>query len=167
MRRRTAIDAGPPINPMAIEDFFTGRGEAPFAVRPDEMVTEIQVPLHPKGFGSSFQKLTYRSAIDYGLVSSAVALGLEGGKVSWARIAVGGAGASPLILKEAAGLLVGRRPGDGDAVEATSETVRKHASAFMVDNLGATVDYRRKMAGVMTRRAVLDALERATSVSTA
>ena len=148
---------------LPIEEFFTGKGENPFATEPDEMVTEIQVPIAAKGQGSSFQKLTYRSALDFALVSAAASLALEKGQISDARIAIGGAGASPLLLKEAAELLMGKDTQDAEAIEATAQQVRKHASAFMVDNLGATLEYRQKMSGVMARRAIKEALERATS----
>jgi CO/xanthine dehydrogenase FAD-binding subunit len=88
---------------------------------------------------------------------------LEKGKIADARIAIGGAGASPLLLKEAAELLMGKDTQDAEAIEATAQQVRKHASAFMVDNLGATLEYRQKMSGLMARRAIKEALERATS----
>ena len=145
---------------LPIEEFFTGKGENPFAMEPDEMVSEIRVPISGKGQGSSFQKLTYRSAIDFALVSAAVWLAVEDTKISDARIAVGGAGASPLILKEAADILIGKGPQDIDAVEETAIQVRKHASAFMVDNLGSTLEYRGKMSGVMAKRAIKEALGR-------
>ena len=145
---------------LPIEEFFTGKGENPFAMEPDEMVSEIRVPMSGRGQGSSFQKLTYRSAIDFALVSAAVHLVVEDKKISDVKIAIGGAGASPLILKEAAGILMGKGPQDIKAVEETAMQVRKHASAFMVDNLGSTLEYRVKMSGVMAKRAIKEALGR-------
>ena len=144
---------------LPIEEFFTGKGENPFATEPDEMVTEIRVPLAAKGQGSSFQKLTYRSALDFALVSAAAWLAVKKGKISDARISIGGAGASPLLLKEASGGLIGKKPEDTGSVLDTADQVRKHASAFMVDNLGATLEYRQKMSGVMARRAISGALK--------
>jgi len=143
---------------LPIEEFFTGKGENPFATEPDEMVTEIHAPMAAKGMGSNFQKLTYRSALDFALVSAAALTVLEKGRISDARIAIGGAGASPLLLKEAAELLRGKDPQDAEAIEATAQQVWKHASAFMVDNLGATLEYRQKMSGVMAKRAIRGAL---------
>jgi len=148
---------------LPMEEFFTGKGENPFAAEPDEMVAEIHVPITAKGQGSSFQKLTYRSALDFALVSAAVWLGVEKGEISDARIAIGGAGASPLLLKEAAAILIGKKTKDAGSIDETANQVRKHASAFMVDNLGATLEYRQKMSGVMAKRAMKEALERAKS----
>jgi CO/xanthine dehydrogenase FAD-binding subunit len=66
-------------------------------------------------------------------------------------------------LKEAAGILIGKKPEDAGAINEMANQVRKHASAFMVDNLGATLEYRQKMSGVMAKRAITEALGRAKS----
>ncbi|MGE5841078.1 MAG: FAD binding domain-containing protein [Deltaproteobacteria bacterium] len=144
---------------LPIEDFFTGRGEAPFALGSDELVTEIQIPSPGEREGNSFQKLTYRSAIDYALVSAAAWLAVEKGRISRARLVIGGAGASPLLLKEVSDKLVGKEARDKQAVEETAKLARSHASAFMVDNLGSTLEYRKKMSAVMAKRAVEEALD--------
>ena len=145
---------------LPIEDFFTGKGETPFAAGPDELVTEIQVPIPGESEGNSFHKLTYRSAIDYGLVSATARVDVKEGRISEARLAIGGAGASPLLLKETAGRLVGKEVHDKHAVEETAKQVRNQASAFMVNNLGSTVEYRKKMSAVMAKRAIEEALDR-------
>jgi CO/xanthine dehydrogenase FAD-binding subunit len=146
---------------LAIEEFFTGRGEDPFTLNADEMVTEIQLDLPETGVGSSFQKLTFRSAVDFALVSAAASLRVTDNKISSARLAVGGAGAAPLLLKEASETLIDKEVGHTDALDETFHKVRQHASAFMVDNLGATLDYRQKMSALMAKRAVKEAIERA------
>lgn len=165
----TALDAGIVLSSkrgqrvLTTEAFFTGKGEAPFERDPDEMVTEIRLPLWRRGEGSSFQKLTYRSAVDFGLVSAAVALKLDGKEISGARLVIGSAGAAPLLLKEASGLLIGKATSDRESIEHAAVQAGKHASAFMVNNLGATLEYRRKMAGVLAKRAILEALTTATA----
>jgi 4-hydroxybenzoyl-CoA reductase subunit beta len=152
---------------LPIEEFFTGKGEAPFAAGSDELVTEIQIPVRGEGEGNSFQKLTYRSAVDYALVSASAWLAVKKGTISGARLVIGGAGASPLLLKETSGKLVGKDVHDKHAVEETAKQARSHASAFMVDNLGSTVEYRQKMSAVMTKRAVEEALDRCLANSVA
>jgi 4-hydroxybenzoyl-CoA reductase beta subunit len=145
---------------LPIEDFFTGKGEAPFAAEPGELVTEIQIPVPGEGEGSSFQKLTYRSALDFALVSATAWVAAKKGKISGARLVIGGAGASPLLLKETSDKLVGKDVHDKHAVEETAKLARNHASAFMVNNLGSTLEYRQKMSAVMAKRAVEEALDR-------
>jgi 4-hydroxybenzoyl-CoA reductase subunit beta len=145
---------------ITIEEFFTGKGEAPFALDQDELVAEIQLSISKEKHESSFKKLRYRSSIDFALVSAAVQLEEKDGKIAEARIVIGGAGASPLFLKEASEILKGKDVNDSGAIDKAAERVTKHTSAFMVDNLGSTLEYRRKMSGVMAKQAVKEALER-------
>jgi len=147
---------------LPVEEFFTGKGEAPFAIEPDELVLEIRVPMPGEGAGSGFQKVSYRSAIDFALVSAAVSLRVVDRRIEAVRIAVGGAGAAPLLLKEAAATLVGMPIDDTKAIEATSDLAKKHASAFMVENLGSSLEYRQKMAHILVRRAIKEAIAVAT-----
>jgi 4-hydroxybenzoyl-CoA reductase beta subunit len=145
---------------ITIEEFFTGKGEAPFALDQDELVAEIQLSVSKEKHESSFKKLRYRSAIDFALVSAAAQLKEKEGKITEARIVIGGAGASPLFLKEASEILKGKDVSDGGAIDKAAERVTKHSSAFMVDNLGSTLEYRRKMSGVMAKNALKEILER-------
>jgi 4-hydroxybenzoyl-CoA reductase beta subunit len=145
---------------LPVEDFFTGKGETPFAAGSDELVTGIQIPVPAESGGNSFQKLTLRSAIDYCLVSATARLAVNQGRISEVRLAVGGAGASPLLLKEASDKLQGKDVHDKHAVEETAKQVSNHASAFMVDNLGSTLEYRKKMSAVTAKRAIEEALDR-------
>jgi 4-hydroxybenzoyl-CoA reductase subunit beta len=169
----TALDAGIVLSSrrgqriLKPEAFFTGKGEAPFAKEPDEMVTEIQLPFLRDGQGSSFMKLTFRSAVDFGLVSVAVALKLDREMISGARLVIGSAGASPLLLKEAGGLLIGKASYDLAAIDDAALQAGKHASAFMVNNVGSCLEYRRKMAPVLAKRAIREALAKARQRSAA
>ena len=57
----------------------------------------------------------------------------------------------------------GKSLNDSAAIDEAGEKVVKHSSPFMVDNLGATLEYRQKMSGVMAKRAIKEALDRAKS----
>ena len=147
---------------LPVEDFFTGKGESPFAIELDELMLEIHVPVPGEGAGSSFQKISYRSAIDFALVSAAVSVRVMDRRMEAVRIAVGGAGAAPLLLKEAAATLMGKPTDDARAIEATSNLAKRHASAFMVENLGSSLEYRQKMARILVKRATKEAIAIAT-----
>lgn len=145
---------------IPVEEFFTGRGESPFALDPDEMVAEIRLSISEKCRASSFKKLTFRNALDFALVACAANIVSEEKTITAARIVVGCAGAAPLFLKEASEALVGKSVHDWAAFESVRVKVSNHAAPFMVDNLGSTLEYRRKMAGTMAIRALREALER-------
>jgi 4-hydroxybenzoyl-CoA reductase beta subunit len=147
---------------LPVEDFFTGKGESPFAIELDELMLEIHVPVPEEGAGSSFQKISYRSAIDFALVSAAVSVRVMDRRMEAVRIAVGGSGAAPLLLKEAAATLMGKPIDDARAIETTSDLAKRHASAFMVENLGSSLEYRQKMARILVKRATKEAIAIAT-----
>jgi hypothetical protein len=56
--------------------------------------------------------------------------------------------------------LIGKDVHDKHTVKETANQARNHASAFMVDNLGSTLEYRKKMSAVMAKRALEEALDR-------
>lgn len=138
-----------------VAELFTGRGESPFSVGRDELLTEIRVPVPATPSASSFKKLRLRGSLDYPLASAACLLSLDKGSVSDAAIVVGACGASPVVVTEAANALKGRSPAaiDGsDAGELAAKAVE------VADNLGLPGSYRRKMIRVMTVRALREVL---------
>lgn len=120
-----------------LEKIFSGIGTKPFVLEPGEILTQIRIPM--KKSKGAYEKLRLRNSIDYPLVSAAVCL-----KESGARICVGGIGPVPFVynLKEM----------DTAAVE---DAARKASSdAKTVRNTTISPDYRKKMAGVLFRRAI-------------
>ena len=96
--------------------------------------------------------------MDYPIVSVAVFVRTEEASIREARIAVGAMGRAPLILLQAAGKLSGKSVTDAQAMDDAVGQCMDLASAFAVDNVGATVEYRTRMVSVLTRRALEDAL---------
>ncbi len=139
---------------LSLDEFFTGKGEAPLALEPDEILTEIQIPYPPEASGSSYEKLNFRSAIDYPLVSSAVSLTLQNGKIGAIRIVIGAVAASPLFLRQVSETLVGANVKDQHAIDRAARDAMDQASAFPVENLGSSAAYRSKMAQVLVRRGI-------------
>jgi CO/xanthine dehydrogenase FAD-binding subunit len=97
--------------------------------------------------------------VDYPIVSVAVFVRTEEAVIREARIAVGAMGRAPLILLQAAGKLNGKSVTDAQAIDDAVGQCMDLASAFAVDNVGATVDYRSRMVSVLARRAFEEALE--------
>ncbi len=148
---------------LSLDEFFTGKGEAPLALEPDEILTEIQIPYPPEASGSSYEKLNFRSAIDYPLVSSAVSLTLQNGKIGAIRIVIGAVAASPLFLRQVSEILVDANTKDQHAIGRAARDAMVQASAFPVENLGSSVAYRSKMVQVLVRRGIEKATASAVS----
>jgi 4-hydroxybenzoyl-CoA reductase beta subunit len=136
---------------------FTGNGKEPFAIKKDEILTDISVPV-PKGtFGSAYEKLRLRKGLEYPLVSAAAFIALNNrGVISQARVVLGAAGPGPKLLEPAAAALIGKKPEETDIDAAASDALK---AAQMADNLALPADYRRKMAKVFTARAIAGALQ--------
>jgi xanthine dehydrogenase YagS FAD-binding subunit len=77
-----------------------------------ELITEIVVPLLPRGARSGYLKIRDRSSYEFALASVAAALVIEDGVMVQARFAVGGVGTVPWRAPAAERLLVGSRPDD-------------------------------------------------------
>lgn len=124
---------------------------------PDEILTEVVLPKLAPGCGWAFEEVARREG-DFALAAVGAVLRLEGGRIAEARLALMGVGEMPLRATAAERLLLGSEPDDGVLAEAVA-SVRRGLSPMT--DLHASADYRRHLAGVLTRRALKAALGRA------
>jgi len=126
-------------------------------LEPDEILAEIRVPKAPPGSGGAFVEIARRHG-DFALAGVAAQINLDGEAVTDIRLAACGVGPGPIRLTAAEDIL--RAGGLTDA--ALAEAGRAAAEAADPEgDVHATAAYRRKLAGVMTRRAVKKAAGRA------
>lgn len=130
---------------------YTGQGERPIGLMPDEVLTEIEVPRPSGPWGGDYQKLRYRGAMDYALVGVAAVLGRDGGERVQARIVVTAIASAPVVMEEAGRLLQGKQI---DAALIARAAAAAYEVAHPVARIGSTPLYRRKMVRVLTRRAI-------------
>jgi carbon-monoxide dehydrogenase medium subunit len=128
------------------EDLFTT------AVGEDELLTSIRIPKYD-GWGSHYEKFV-RVAHQWPIVSVAAAVRTEGDSVAEARVGLVNMGSTPLRAAATEQALVGR--------PATAEGVREACDKAAdgtnpPSDLNGDADYRRHLATVLTRRAVLAA----------
>ncbi len=142
---------------MDLEDLYSGDGRRPLTLSAGELVTEVRVPL-PEGGAVAYEKLRMRAALDFAAAAAAVYLERRDGTCTRARVVLGGVGSRPLRVPEAEAALTGSALGE-DALRAAAEAVR--AAARPVKNTDLTPAYRRRMAGVLVRRAAQRAWARA------
>lgn len=142
---------------VSIPDLFTGVGQKPFSIADSELLTGIVFPVPQGAYGSSYKKLRLRGALDYPLAAAAVSLSFASdGSVSAARVVVGAAGPAPKRVEAAEAVLINKHPDQKDIEEAGDQAAR---AAQVVENLPLPAVYRRSMIGIMTKRAVTDALQ--------
>ena len=156
--RARAVVAGPDgERTIAVEDFTTGPGQTVLAR--GEFVVEFEVPAPAPHASDAYLRLIPRTEMDIAVVGVGAQLALDdGGVVEEARIALGAVAPTALLVEEAARALVGSRL-DDDALDAAAAAAT--AAANPIDDKRGTVAYRKKVAGVLTKRAAKIAYGRA------
>lgn len=131
---------------------------------PDEILTEIRLPRPAPRTGSAYRKLA-RKASDFAVVGVAAAVTLdETGACTAARVGITGVADLPYRAAGVEDLLVGRKPDDEALAEAAARAVD---DVDVVGDVHASVDYRRHVAVVYTRRVLAAAVERAAAAGDA
>jgi aerobic carbon-monoxide dehydrogenase medium subunit len=141
---------------VAAADLFDGPYMTTLA--PDELVTEVRLPLLGPSAGVGFAELA-RTAGDFALVAAVAAAELDGqgpdATIRSARIGLAGVGPSAVRARAAEEVLTGQAAGPEVLEEAAA------AAADGVDpsgDLHASTGYRRHLVRVLTRRALADAV---------
>ncbi|MGX1306398.1 carbon-monoxide dehydrogenase medium subunit [Amorphus suaedae] len=130
--------------------YFTSR-------EPGEILTAISIPVPPEGNGAAYEKLK-RKVGDYATAAAGVMLTMSGGTVATCRIGLTNLGDTPLLAEDAANAVIGTSL-DAAALDAAA----KAAEAIMqpaADSRGP-VEYRKHVGGIMVKRALARAAERA------
>lgn len=123
-----------------------------------EMLVGVSVPAWPGGHTYGFAELARRKG-DFALAGAAVLLSLDGsGKIDRAAIALTGVDTGPVRLPDAEEMLMGQSPSDALFREAAAEA----QNVTGLDDVHASAAYRRKIAVVMARRALEEAMARHT-----
>jgi aerobic carbon-monoxide dehydrogenase medium subunit len=140
---------------VPVSGFFTGIFTT--ALAPNEVLTEIQIPVPPAGSGGAYVKLE-RKVGDFATAGAAAFLVVSGGAIAQAGIGITNAGPTPINASAASAALVGRKP--DDAAFASAASLAASATSPNPDRRGQT-DYKKEMARVMTLRALQKAAQRA------
>ena len=142
---------------LPIENIPVGPGK--ISLSPGEVVTSFLFPSPPSHSGDAYQRFTPRTEMDIAIVGVAAWLSLdEVGVCKAARIVLGAVAPTVLLVRDAADALIGTTVDD-----VALDKVANAASAACrpIDDKRGTREYRIKVAGVLARRVVLQALDRA------
>lgn len=156
----TAVIAGPKgERRVAVEEFTTGPGQT--VLERGEFVVEFEVPAPAPHASDAYERLIPRTEMDIAVVGVGVAIELDdAGAVASARVVLGAVAPTAIRVPDAEVALVGSRLDDAalDAAAAAST-----AAANPIDDKRGTVAYRKKIAGVLTKRVAKTAYARAQS----
>ncbi|MGW3422999.1 FAD binding domain-containing protein [Streptomyces phaeochromogenes] len=139
---------------VSMADFHQGPYET--AVGVGEMLTEVRLPVLP-GAGSAYEKVE-RKAGDWAVAAAGVALTLREGRIADAGVGLAAVGAGALNLHAVQTLLNGSEP--SEALYEEAGRVASDSCSPVTDGRGSA-EYKRHLAGELTRRALRRAVARA------
>jgi aerobic carbon-monoxide dehydrogenase medium subunit len=123
---------------------------------PRELLVEVRLPALPPRAGWSWMEIARRHG-DFALAGVGVVLAERGGVIAEARIGLTGVGPTPVRAGEAERLLAGRSASPAlweDAAQAVRAAIEPEG------DIHASGEYRKHVAGVLTRRALAEATSR-------
>jgi carbon-monoxide dehydrogenase medium subunit len=135
---------------VAATDFFVDLFET--AIGEDEILTEIRVP-KKTGWGAHYEKFV-RVAHQWPIVAVAAAVSASGGTIGEARVGLTNMGSTPLRAAATESALSGAAATE-DGVRAAADQAAEGTRP--PSDLNGDADYRKHLATVLTRRAVLKA----------
>ena len=129
-------------------DYF--RGIMSTALREDELLIEVRLPILPEDTRCGFYEFNRRAG-DFALAMALAIFRIRDGVMMEPRLAVGSVEAKPRRIAQAEEALAGRPPGRA-AFEAAAERVE--AAVDPLDDLIIGAEYRRDLARTISRRAL-------------
>jgi carbon-monoxide dehydrogenase medium subunit len=139
---------------VAADGFFVGTYDT--QMKPDEIMTEIRIPIPAPGTGYCYAKLK-RKVGDFATAAAAVTLSMNGDTVRDVTIALTNVGPTPLKARAAEDSLRGKPLNDATIAAAAALAMKICEPA--TDQRG-DAEYRTAMAGEMTQRALRTARSR-------
>ncbi len=141
---------------IAVEDFCTGPGQN--ALQAGEMLVSIHFPPPGPNSGARYLRFIPRNEMDIAVAGAGVSVVLENGNIKSARIALASVAPTPLFVREAGDALAGK-PANDESIQAAA-SIAENAAKPITDMRG-TIEYRKHLCNVLTRRALNTAIERA------
>jgi carbon-monoxide dehydrogenase medium subunit len=143
---------------VAAEDFCTAPGRT--VLQPSELLVEFHIPSPARHSRDAYLRFIPRNEMDIAVVGvgAMVTLDLDEDRCVEARIGLGAVGPTPIFAKEASQSLAGKKL-DTAAIERAAQLAI--AASSPIDDMRGTAEYRRHVVGVLTKRVLAKAAERA------
>ena len=123
------------------------------ALEPDELLTQVRLPLLPTGTHFGFQEFSRRSG-DFAMGMALVTLRVVDDRIEEARVGLGGVEGMPRRIAGAEAVLLGQKP-NRETFQVAADTAAAAIDPLVDSNISA--EYRRELAQVLTLRALQQA----------
>lgn len=141
---------------VAVEDFCTAPGRTVLGT--GEFLVALRIPAPPENFGASYLRFIPRNEMDIAVAGAGASVVMDGDTVTACRVALASVAPTPVLAEEAGAALVGKSPSD-EAIAEVAEAAR--AAAKPISDMRGTAEYRTHLVGVLTTRALRNAIQRA------
>jgi 4-hydroxybenzoyl-CoA reductase subunit beta len=139
---------------IPLKNLYSGNGKEPSSMKTDEVLTEVIVPASMEKQNSAYLKYRLRKAICFPLVGVGVSVHLDSeGICKDCKVVLTGVGSQPIIVPKTEPLFDGKTFTQ-ELIDQIAEKAT-HSGNPVANTSGSTPAYRRRMAGILTRRALL------------
>lgn len=144
---------------VPVSTFCTGPGQTVLDV--GELVVSLHFPTPEPHTGAHYLRFIPRGEMDIAVAGAAawIALDPHTGTIADAKIALAAVAPHPLLVPEVGAALVGRAPTEGAYAVAAAVA---QSAAHPIDDTRGTAAQRRHLVGVLVKRALRGAVDRAT-----
>jgi CO/xanthine dehydrogenase FAD-binding subunit len=148
---------------VPLDEFFISHRET--CIEKGEVLKKIIVLRGKAGTGTCFEKFGLREAASVSVASVAVAMSIKHGICADARVVIGAVAPTPKISTGASDVLIGKKISE----LCEDSSIVKHAceaaalDSRPIDDLRGSADYRQHLIKVLTKRALVKALSRAST----
>ena len=156
LRARARIAGPRSEREVPVEEFVVSPGRT--VLKPGELLVQLLIPAPAPHSSDAYLRFIPRNEMDIAVVGVGVSVTLSGDTVKAARIGLGAVAATPLFADQASESLIGKKL-DENALAAAARLASEKASP--IDDMRGTAEYRNHVTGVLTRRALMIAAERA------
>lgn len=141
---------------VAVEDFCTGPGSN--VLGRGEMLVSISFPAPSRGFGANYMRFIPRNEMDIAVAGAGTSVVLENGNIKSARVALAAVAPTPLYVSEIGDAIAGK-PANEETLAQAGQMAKDAASP--ITDMRGTVEYRKHLCDVLTRRSLQIAIDRA------
>jgi carbon-monoxide dehydrogenase medium subunit len=143
---------------VPVEEFCIAPGRT--ILEPGEFLVALHVPAPKAGFGAAYLRFIPRNEMDIAVVSAGASVQLDESRSKFvaARVSLGAVAPKPLFVAAAGEALAGQ-PVNAESIAKAAKIAQDAATP--ISDMRGTAEYRKHMSGVLTRRALEKAVERA------